>query len=251
MRRAIAVFGVLVAILVAVAAWSGEPTSARAFELKFKSLADAAELVSPLLSPDGSVTLQPRLKTLVVQDHVAVLDQIRDLLASFDTPPRSVEVTLTLFIGTDRREQEAGRNVPPSSFTRDVRGVAEPLHAVALGRLGGIGRGVGVDDHHRPARRGDPRHLGQRGARVQEVVEGVARGSDREGVVRERQRHHVAPTPAHVGQAVLQLERPRPVEHRRGEVDAGDVAHDPGEAHTTFPPPQATSSTVSSGPSAE
>ena len=103
------------------------PVSARAYEVKFKSLADAAELVSPLLTSQGSVTLQPRLKTLTVQDRVLVLDRVASLLASFDVAPRNVEIAMSLFLGTDRREQEAGRLIPPSSMTRDVRGIAETL----------------------------------------------------------------------------------------------------------------------------
>jgi hypothetical protein len=103
------------------------PVLARAYEVKYKSLADAAELVSPLLTPQGSVTLQPRLKTLTVQDRVSVLDRVGSLLASFDVAPRNVEIAMSLFLGTDRREQEAGRIIPPSSMTRDVRGIAETL----------------------------------------------------------------------------------------------------------------------------
>jgi hypothetical protein len=103
------------------------PVLARAYEVKFKSLADAAELVSPLLTPQGTVTLQPRLKTLTVQDRVFVLDRVASLLQSFDVAPRNVEIAMSLFLGTDRREQEAGRVIPPSSMTRDVRGIAETL----------------------------------------------------------------------------------------------------------------------------
>jgi hypothetical protein len=114
-------------LLAADAAPANEAVSARAYEVKFKSLADAAELVAPLLTPQGTVTLQPRLKTLTVQDRVAVLDRVASLLASFDVAPRNVEIAMSLFLGTDRREQEAGRIVPPSSMTRDVRGIAETL----------------------------------------------------------------------------------------------------------------------------
>jgi len=116
-----------VPVLAAEAGPDEGPILARAYEVKFKSLADAAELVSPILTPQGSVTLQPRLKTLTVQDRVAVLDRVASLLASFDVAPRNVEIAMSLFLGTDRREQEAGRIIPPSSMTRDVRGIAETL----------------------------------------------------------------------------------------------------------------------------
>jgi len=114
-------------LLAAEATPSGDAVSARAYEVRFKSLADAAELVAPLLTPQGTVTLQPRLKTLTVQDRVAVLDRVASLLQSFDVAPRNVEIAMSLFLGTDRREQEAGRIIPPSSMTRDVRGIAETL----------------------------------------------------------------------------------------------------------------------------
>ena len=106
---------------------ASDPISARAYDVKYKSLADAAELVSPLLTPQGSVTLQPRLKALTVQDRVSVLDRVAALLLSFDVAPRNVEITMSLFLGTDRREQESGRSIPPSSMTTDVRGIAETL----------------------------------------------------------------------------------------------------------------------------
>ena len=106
---------------------AADAITARAFAVRFKSLSDAAELVSAVLSAQGTVTLQPRLKTLTVQDRAPVLDRVAALLASFDTPPRNVEVTLSLFLGTDRREQEAGRNVPSDALSRDVRGIAETL----------------------------------------------------------------------------------------------------------------------------
>ncbi len=112
----------------ASAASSSEPgpVLARSYEIRFRPLADAADLVSTVLSPDGSVTLRPKLRMLVVQDHAQVLDRVGSLLQSFDLPPRSVEVTLGLFLGVDRREAEAGREAAPSP-SRDVRGVTESL----------------------------------------------------------------------------------------------------------------------------
>ena len=104
-----------------------EPVLARAFEVRFRSLNDAADLVASVLSVDGSVTLQPRLRTIVVQDRAPVLDRVASLLQSFDLPPRNVEVTLSLFLGTDRREEEAGRQSRPSGLSREVRGVTETL----------------------------------------------------------------------------------------------------------------------------
>jgi hypothetical protein len=105
----------------------GGPVLARAFEVRFHPLKDAADLVGSVLSADGSMTLQPKLRTIVVQDRAEVLDRIAALLASFDLPPRNVEVTLGLFLGTDRREEEAGRQSRAEGLSREVRGVTETL----------------------------------------------------------------------------------------------------------------------------
>ncbi len=134
-RRLVA--ALLAAVLLAwtggVAAESGSatpsgPILARAYPVRFHPLADAAEVVSSVLSRDGSLTLKPKLKMLVVQDHASVLERVASLLQSFDLPPRNVEVTLALFLGTDRRDEEAGRQAPPPGPpSREVRGVTETL----------------------------------------------------------------------------------------------------------------------------
>jgi type IV pilus assembly protein PilC len=103
------------------------PILARAYQVRFRPLKDAADLVGSVVSADGSVTLQPKLQTLVVQDHAAVLDRVAALLQSFDLPPRNVEVTMSLFVGTDRREEEAGRQSRAAGLSREVRGVTETL----------------------------------------------------------------------------------------------------------------------------
>jgi hypothetical protein len=104
-----------------------EGVRARAFEVHHRPLADAADLVSPLLSEEGTLTLRPRLQTLVVEDRPAVLERVAALLDSWDLPPRNAEVTLSLFLGTDRREEGAGSGGSASDLSREVRGVLETL----------------------------------------------------------------------------------------------------------------------------
>jgi hypothetical protein len=103
-----------------------DPVLARAFEVRYRPPADAAELVEELLSDDGSLTIQPRLNVLVVSDRSSVLAKVESLLASFDLPPRQVDVTLSLFLGTKRRDGETSRtersgsliDLPPLQFTK-------------------------------------------------------------------------------------------------------------------------------------
>jgi hypothetical protein len=111
-------------------AWAqgdGDPLSARAFPVRYRPLADAADVVAPLLSANGTVTLRPRLRMLVVQDREEVLDRVEALLSSFDLPPRNVEVTLSLFLGTDRLTAGRQRGAPGQEFSKEVRGVIETL----------------------------------------------------------------------------------------------------------------------------
>ena len=109
-----------------------DPISARAYEVDFRPLSDIADLIQPLLSEDGIVSLRPRLRTLVVEDRVSVLDRITGLIESFDLPPRNVEIKLTLVLGMDQRAAEEERTVDrraPSvdELSREVRGILETL----------------------------------------------------------------------------------------------------------------------------
>lgn len=98
-----------------------DPIQARSFSVRFRPLSDAAEIVSAILSEDGEITLQPRLKQLVVRDRGSILDQIEPLIESFDLPPRSVQVSISLALAT---QAAAGRTAPDELHPRD-RGIWE------------------------------------------------------------------------------------------------------------------------------
>jgi hypothetical protein len=104
-----------------------DPIEARTFRVYYKALADAADVVGPLLSDDGSLTMRKRLNTLVVQDRLSVLDRVGLLLEGFDLPPRNVEVTLTLFLGMVRQDDEDGAASSSNVMTREIRGIVETL----------------------------------------------------------------------------------------------------------------------------
>lgn len=120
-----------VAILALAAAlgrpWADDPVQARAFEVHHRPLGDAAEVVGTILSDEGRVTLRPRLRTIVVEDRLSVLERIPSLLESYDLPPRTVEVTISLALGSDRRRDQAGRSAPGQGLSREIRGVTESL----------------------------------------------------------------------------------------------------------------------------
>ena len=106
-------------------AQADDPITVRAFEVRHRALHEARTLIIPALSEEGTVTLRPQISRLVVRDHVSVLEEVAALLKTFDLPPRNVEVTLSLFLGSEKRE--AGRQLRPESFRKDVRGVTQTL----------------------------------------------------------------------------------------------------------------------------
>jgi hypothetical protein len=118
---AAALAAVLAAPSAGEAARDNDPVTARSFPVRFRPLSDAAELIGAILTDQGEITLRPRLKTLVVRDRLSILDQVGPLLESFDLPPRSVEVSLALALGT---QAEAGRTNPDELHPQD-RGIWE------------------------------------------------------------------------------------------------------------------------------
>ena len=103
-----------------------DPVRARVYEVHHRSLTDAADLVGELLSEDGSVTLKPHIKTLLVEDRISVLDRVESMLDSFDLPPRRVEVTVSLFLGT-REGKELRSRISGGPISEEVRGVMETI----------------------------------------------------------------------------------------------------------------------------
>ena len=104
-----------------------EAVEARPFEVRHRPLPDAVDLVSAVLSEVGTVSLQPRLRLIVVQDRPDVLDRVAQVLERYDVPPRNVEVSVSLFLGTDRRDAEAGRLAHPPEIAEETRGIRETL----------------------------------------------------------------------------------------------------------------------------
>lgn len=100
---------------------SAAPVTVRVFSIKFRNPGDVAALIGPLLSDRGSITTGPsKLRTVTVQDRRDVLDRVQDLIASYDVPPRNVEFTVTLIMGS--RSEEKGQPI-----SREVRGISEVL----------------------------------------------------------------------------------------------------------------------------
>jgi len=105
-RKMVTYFFVFLTLLVLYApmAQSEEPLLTKAITIKFKQVDEAASLVNSLLSDQGAVTLQPKLRTLVVQDYEKNLRQIEMAIAAYDVPPPAVEISLKLVRATKNNQ---------------------------------------------------------------------------------------------------------------------------------------------------
>ena len=91
MRRptTMAVLGIAVGLFLASAMPSmaqsdADPVRARAFRVEYKPLGDAADVVAPLLSSEGTLTMRLRMRVLVVEDgqhpsRIALFGQLRHI----------------------------------------------------------------------------------------------------------------------------------------------------------------------------
>jgi hypothetical protein len=122
---------VLVALShVAVAAASATPSVIviRVFTLHYRRAEEVALLVRPLLTDDGSVILQPRLNTLTVRDTSAAVDKAAQAIASYDLPPRNVEISVTLLKASSEPKQPGpGGPIDRRPVSEVIIGVGEQL----------------------------------------------------------------------------------------------------------------------------
>jgi hypothetical protein len=92
--------------------------------VRYKPVSDAARLVDQLLGPCGAYRVPKALGVITVEDEPERLERIADAVASWDAPPRSVEVTVSLIMA--RREEGAAGE----GFVGEIRGVTETLSEV-------------------------------------------------------------------------------------------------------------------------
>jgi hypothetical protein len=124
MKRAIVMALVLLVVaLGGVAQESDGKVVVQTFKFKFKSAERASAMISSLVSPQGSVSLQPGNNVLVVTDHAGNVERIASALARYDVPSREVKLEVRLV--------SAGRvtgRVP--EVPADLQQIAEKLSGV-------------------------------------------------------------------------------------------------------------------------
>lgn len=70
--------------------------TARTFQFKFKNADRAAAVIKPLMSGEGSISIQPSSNTLVVTDRAENVRSIVAALEKFDSPAQSFKVAVKL-----------------------------------------------------------------------------------------------------------------------------------------------------------
>ena len=109
-----------------------------AYALRHQSADDAVALVRPLLSPRGTVELQPAANALVLRDTAAALARIVPVLVAFDHPPRAVDVEIWMVRASGQRFPFSPQPPPkPSNVPPDLlRALSEHLPFEHYGLLG-------------------------------------------------------------------------------------------------------------------
>ena len=103
----------------------GPELETRVFKVQFKPLEDVILLVRNALGEHGSLTLQPRLRAVIVTDEPALLDRVAQLITSFDVPPRQVHLAVQLLMGSHEDTPEKRKAAPGTprlpGIDRDLR----------------------------------------------------------------------------------------------------------------------------------
>ncbi len=125
--------------------------AARTFTIRHKNINDVYLLISQRLGPDGSIQSHPRQKTLTVYDRPEILERVAALIAAYDLPPRTVEVSVQLILAST-----GGGSTPAPP---PIRGVIEKLNALSTRwndyRLLGSARVLGTEGENARLRIGD------------------------------------------------------------------------------------------------
>ncbi len=140
-KRVLLMISMTLALCVAALAEPvGEPAAAtdakpalsvRSFTFKFKQADKAAVAIKPLLSADGSMSIQPASNALVVTDHAENMKAVAKMIGDFDKEPQSFRLYVRI-VGASRVEGAA--KVPD-----DLKDVARKLAMLPYNTYEGVG----------------------------------------------------------------------------------------------------------------
>ena len=91
------------------------------FRVLYKNIDDAYLLARPALSPEGSIFISPKNNEITIYDTPEAIQRVEDILAAFDTPPKTIEMEIKIIKG---EMQPVGEGPVKSN---PIRGEAERL----------------------------------------------------------------------------------------------------------------------------
>lgn len=114
-----------------------ERLALHAYALRHRRAGDALEVVRPLLSPLGTVELQPGRNTVVVRDSLSALSRIVPELRRFDRPVEPLEIEVLVVRALAGRPRPGAAPSVPPELERRLRALLryERYELVAEGRL--------------------------------------------------------------------------------------------------------------------
>ncbi len=131
----------LVALLFAASAMQAEPPApdaakaltVRTFTFKYKDAEKATGVIKALLSPEGTISIQPGTKSVVVTDRAENLKAVARAVGDFDVPPQAFRLTVRLV--------SAGRVAPDAAKISDeLKDVAPKLAMLRYNALENAGQ---------------------------------------------------------------------------------------------------------------
>ncbi|MDX2435547.1 MAG: secretin N-terminal domain-containing protein [Acidobacteriota bacterium] len=106
--------------LFSVAASAAVETVSRVFTLQYLSVAEATAAVQPLLSDEGSLTLQPSRSRITVQDFPEVVNRVVDVIDQLDRLPDRYRVRIELLEGGAEKPFGAANEVEATDRLRKM-----------------------------------------------------------------------------------------------------------------------------------
>ncbi len=134
MHRIVCLLVLLCATATALSAAGPTSTAVRVFTLQNATVIEAFSAIEALLSDRGSVTVQPSLKRITIQDVPAVVERISAVMGELDRVPGEYRIEVELVKGLDvdgpsdlppELDRRLHRMFPFTSYRRAGRAVFE------------------------------------------------------------------------------------------------------------------------------
>lgn len=106
----LAISGTAFADEASAAADAAKSLSVKTFQFKHKDAEKATAVVKPLMSAEGSISIQPSTNSVVITDNPENLKAIAAALVQFDTAPQAFKLTVRLVSAS--RVERGGPRIP-------------------------------------------------------------------------------------------------------------------------------------------